>query len=111
MAKQQRKQISARGASMAEQQVDTVYNIVDVVGVSEKSWETRGPQRRGNGSRLAARPARSRSDENGHEGGEREGHGLPHPRVALLQVRSLIGSGVAELVRPREKPSRESGLK
>jgi hypothetical protein len=34
MAKQQRKQISARGASMAGQEADTVYKIVDVVGVS-----------------------------------------------------------------------------
>ena len=42
MAKQQRKQISARGASRAEQEGDTVYKIVDVVGVSEKSWEDAG---------------------------------------------------------------------
>jgi hypothetical protein len=28
MAKQQRKQISARGASLAEQEADTVYKIV-----------------------------------------------------------------------------------
>src|SRR6266567_123232 len=39
MAKQQRKQISARGA---EQEGATVYKIVDVVGVSEKSWEDAG---------------------------------------------------------------------
>ena len=40
--KQQRKQISARGASMAEQEADTVYKIVDVVGVSAESWEDAG---------------------------------------------------------------------
>jgi flavin-binding protein dodecin len=42
MAKQQRTQISPPKASMAEQQADTVYNVVDVVGVSEKSWEDAG---------------------------------------------------------------------
>ena len=42
MAKQQRKQISARGASRAEQEGDTVYKIVDVVGVSVESWEDAG---------------------------------------------------------------------
>ena len=42
MAKQQRTQISPPKASMAEQQADTVYKIVDVVGVSEKSWEDAG---------------------------------------------------------------------
>jgi dodecin len=42
MAKQQRMQISPQKASMAEQQADTVYKIVDVVGVSEKSWEDAG---------------------------------------------------------------------
>ena len=42
MAKQQRTQISPQKASMAEQQADTVYKIVDVVGVSEKSWEDAG---------------------------------------------------------------------
>jgi flavin-binding protein dodecin len=42
MAKQQRMQISPQKSSMAEQQADTVYKIVDVVGVSEKSWEDAG---------------------------------------------------------------------
>jgi flavin-binding protein dodecin len=28
--------------SMAKEQLDTVYRIVDVVGVSEKSWEDAG---------------------------------------------------------------------
>jgi dodecin len=37
MAKQQRKQISPQKASMTGQQADTVYTIVDVVGVSEVS--------------------------------------------------------------------------
>ena len=40
MAKQQRKQISASGASRAEQGRDTVYKIVDVVGVSVESGKT-----------------------------------------------------------------------
>jgi flavin-binding protein dodecin len=42
MAKQQRMQVSPQKASMAEQQADTVYKIVCVVGVSEKSWEDAG---------------------------------------------------------------------
>jgi dodecin len=42
MAKQQRKKISASEASIAEPGTDTVYNIVDVVGVSAESWEDAG---------------------------------------------------------------------
>ena len=41
MAKQQRRQISPQDDT--EQQIDTVYKVVDVVGVSEKSWEDAGP--------------------------------------------------------------------
>ena len=40
MAKQQRRQISPQDDT--EQQADTVYKIVEVVGVSEKSWEDAG---------------------------------------------------------------------
>ena len=40
MAKQQRRQIGPPG--VMEQQMDTVYKIVEVVGVSEKSWEDAG---------------------------------------------------------------------
>ena len=39
---------------MAKKRADAVYRIVDVVGVSETSWEDAGPQRRGNGSWLVA---------------------------------------------------------
>ena len=42
MAKQQRKKISASETSIAEQGTDTVYKIVDVVGVSTESWEDAG---------------------------------------------------------------------
>jgi flavin-binding protein dodecin len=42
MAKQQRKKISASDASIAEPGTDTVYKIVDVVGVSTESWEDAG---------------------------------------------------------------------
>src|SRR5712691_11028128 len=52
----------------------------------------RVPKRRRNGSRFAARPARGRSDENGYEGGEREGRSISHARVAVLQIRSLIAA-------------------
>jgi hypothetical protein len=34
--------IRERTASMAKKQTDSVYRIVDVVGVSEKSWEDAG---------------------------------------------------------------------
>jgi flavin-binding protein dodecin len=34
--------ILERTASMAKKQTDSVYRIVDVVGVSEKSWEDAG---------------------------------------------------------------------
>jgi flavin-binding protein dodecin len=40
LAKQQRRQISPQDDT--EQQADTVYKIVEVVGVSEKSWEDAG---------------------------------------------------------------------
>ena len=40
MAKQQRRQISPQDDT--EEQADTVYKIVEVVGVSEKSWEDAG---------------------------------------------------------------------
>src|SRR6266852_5063045 len=65
----------------------------------------RGPKRRRNGSRFAARPARGRSDENGYEGGEREGRGISHARVAVLQIRSLIA---ASRISARRSP--DSGL-
>jgi dodecin len=42
MAKQQRKQISAGGASSVQQDADTVYKIVEVVGLSTESWEDAG---------------------------------------------------------------------
>jgi len=40
IANQQRRQISPQDDT--EQQADTVYKIVEVVGVSEKSWEDAG---------------------------------------------------------------------
>jgi flavin-binding protein dodecin len=40
IANQQRRQISPQDDT--EQQIDTVYKVVDVVGVSEKSWEDAG---------------------------------------------------------------------
>ena len=70
---------------MAKQQLDTVYKIVDVVGVSEKSWEDAGR----NAVETAAESPRV-SDENGYEGRKREGHGISHAGVALLQVRILM---------------------
>ena len=89
MAKQQRKKISASETSIAEQGTDTVYKIVDVVGVSTEFVGRRRPQCGRNGSGLAARPARRRSDENGHESGKREGSGVSYARFAVLQVRRV----------------------
>jgi dodecin len=37
-----RKILRERTASMAKKQTDSVYRIVDVVGVSDKSWEDAG---------------------------------------------------------------------
>src|SRR5262249_33902371 len=51
----------------------------------------RGSQRGGNCRRVAARPARGRSNANGHEVGKRQGRRISHARVALLQIRSLRG--------------------
>src|SRR4051794_19662734 len=69
----------------------------------------RGPKRRGNGSGVAARSPRGRSDENGYEGRKREGHGISHARVALLQVRILMavtGRGQLQDLRAREATAR-----
>jgi flavin-binding protein dodecin len=42
MAKPQRKQMNAREPATEEQEDDTVYKIVEVVGVSPQSWEDAG---------------------------------------------------------------------
>ena len=42
MAKQRKKRNDPQENSTADQQADTVYKIVDVVGVSETSWEDAG---------------------------------------------------------------------
>jgi dodecin len=34
--------LTTKGSIMAKKQSDTVYRIIDVVGVSEKSWEDAG---------------------------------------------------------------------
>src|SRR5262245_22929447 len=49
----------------------------------------RGPRCGRNGSRHAARPARGGSDADGYEGGQRQGFCVSHPRVAVLQIRSV----------------------
>jgi dodecin len=41
-ARPERPQISPREEPMAKKNADTVYKIVEVVGVSEKSWEDAG---------------------------------------------------------------------
>ena len=38
---------------------------------------------------VAARPARRRGHQDGHDGGERQGLGVPHPGRALVQIRDL----------------------
>ena len=89
MAKQQRKQISARGASMAEQEADTVYKIVDVVGVSAESWEDAGR----NAVETAAgslRDLRVAEVTKMDMKVENEGSGISYARFALLQVRRVI---------------------
>ena len=74
---------------MAKKRTDGVYKIVEVVGVSEKSWEDAGRNAVETAAEFATRFARSRSNKNGYEGGERKGRGISHARVALLQIRGL----------------------
>jgi len=76
---------------MAKKQADAVYKIVEVVGVSDKSWEDAGRSavETAAGSLRDLRVAESNA--NGHEVGKRQGRRISHPRVALLQIRSLRG--------------------
>ena len=74
---------------MAKKQADVVYRIVDVVGVSETSWEDAGR----NAAETAAGSLRdlrvAEVTKDGHEGGEREGRRIPHACRAFLQIRGL----------------------
>ena len=74
---------------MAVKQSDSVYRIVDVVGVSEKSWEDAGRQAVETAA-SSLRDLRVAGHQNGHEGGERKGHGISHTRRTFVQVRNLI---------------------
>ena len=83
MAKQ-RKRTDPQQNSTSDQQADTVYKIVDVVGVSETSWEDAGR----NAVETAAEwfrdlRARGRSDKNGYADGKRESRGAFRTRVSL----------------------------
>jgi hypothetical protein len=71
---------------MAKKQTDTVYKVVEVVGVSEEVVGGRRPRCGGNGSRHAARLARGRGDADGHEVGKRQGFRVSHPSVTVLQI-------------------------
>src|SRR6185503_1565909 len=52
---------------------------------------------REDGGEIVARSAHRRGHQDGHEGRGRKGDSLPHARVALLQVRSVILRTFAEL--------------
>src|SRR5437763_12658351 len=69
---------------------DSVYRIVDVVGVSEKSWEDAGR----NAVETAAGSLRdlrvAEVTKMDFESGERESYRISYTRRALIQVRVLI---------------------
>ena len=87
MAKQQRRQISPQDDT--EQQADTVYKIVEVVGVSEKSWEDAGRNavETAAGSLRDLRVAEVTKMDMKLENGGRD---ISHARLAFLQIRGLI---------------------
>src|SRR5262249_12721399 len=74
---------------MAKKQADTVYKIVEVVGVSETSWEDAGRAavETAAGTLRDLRVAEVTQME--HEARRRQSHRISHPRVAVLQIRSL----------------------
>jgi flavin-binding protein dodecin len=69
---------------MAKTQSDSVYRVIDVVGVSETSWEDAGIKavETAAGSLRDLRVAEGHQD--GYESGRWEGHRVPHPRGALV---------------------------
>src|SRR4029077_6561717 len=81
-------QYAKGGVPMAKVQSDSVYRIIDVVGVSETSWEDAGRKAVGDGRRLAAGFTRGRGHQDGYESRQREGHCVPNPRGPFVQVRS-----------------------
>ena len=74
---------------MAKKQTDSVYRIVDVVGVSEKSWEDAGRRavETAAGSLRDLRVAEVVKMDMKVEDGK--GHGVPHPRRAVVQIRGV----------------------
>ena len=73
-----------------KKQSDSVHRVLDVVGVSDKSWEDAG-------RRAVETAAGSLRDlrvaevtKNGHESEGRKGLGISHARCALVQIRGLI---------------------
>src|SRR5262249_9654316 len=82
---QSRARIEYGRTVMAKKQADTVYKIVEVVGVSEKSWEDAGRT----AVETAAGTLRDLRVADGHEGRRRQSRRLSHPCVAVLQIRGL----------------------
>jgi flavin-binding protein dodecin len=83
---------------MDKTQTDSVYRIVDVVGVSEKSWEDAGRRavETAAGSLRDLRVAEvtqmdMRSHADGYEGGKRQSHSVSHAGCAVIQIRKLMG--------------------
>ena len=74
---------------MAKKQTDSVYRVVDVVGVSDKSWEDAGRRAVETAAGSLRDLARRRSHQDGHAGGERQSSGVPHPGRAVIQIRVL----------------------
>lgn len=72
---------------MAKKQADTVYKIVEVVGVSETSWEDAGRA----ALETAAGTLRDLrvAEVTQMDSGRRQSRCISHPHVAVFQIRSL----------------------
>ena len=75
---------------MAKKQAEAVYKIIEVVGVSEKSWEEAGRQavETAAGSLRDLRVAEVTKMDMRVE--ERQGRRFPHARIALVQIRGVM---------------------
>ena len=69
---------------MAKVQSHSVYRIIDVVGVSETSWEDAGRKAVETAAGSLRGFTRGRSHQDGYESRQREGYYVPHRRGPLV---------------------------
>ena len=72
-----------------KQSAESVYRVVDVVGVSDKSWEEAGRRAVETAAGSLRDLQRRRSQGDGHESRRRQSDRLSHPRCAVVQIRKL----------------------